>query len=434
MENIWNKFGVRPLLMVFLIVWPVLLWHAASAQQATEKRYDFTATNEALSKVLDRLSQAASINFSYNSADASFAKPITYSARGKTIQDITTEILNLSGHGFRQIGNQLVVFPNEPLPEITDIQPDPLPNSLQEADTIRVQQVIVRDTIIKYETVTQLDTLIVRDTVFVEKEIYRGGRRADLKKISADIFRFEPNREDGWAINFHYGQHFGGIRNKTNQGVPELFSLVESTESASFRNYSLGSELLYNKGKWTISGGLQLTGFATRLKHNDIQSSGGYYRTDTISWYYTVVQTDTTWFPVTDSTYLPLNRREINYNQLNKTGYLDLVLGASYSFYSDANLSLYLKANLGAGFMIYNEGVLLHNKVDFPGEEYKNEDFNSSLFFYQIGGGLRYKAGNWFDVFGELSLRNYFGSIMNSYPIDRRYYTMGIKAGLIYYF
>jgi hypothetical protein len=408
-------------------------WVKANAQQSAERRIDFSASNEPLSIVLDRLSQVAAINFSYNSADLSFSKPITYSARNKTIPEITSEILNLSGHGFRQIGNQLVVYPEKIVTETNEVLTNNMPQMPQGQDTSRVQQIIVRDTIVRHETVTKLDTLILRDTVFVEKEVFRDARRPDLKKNIADIFRFEPNREDGWALNIHYGQHYGGIRNKSEQAAPQFIDLLESTETNSFRNYSLGSELLHNKGKWTFSAGLQLTGFATRLKYNDIQSTGGYYRTDTISWYYTVVQTDTTWFPVTDSIFLPLNRTEINYNQLNKVGYLDFTLGAYYSFYADANISLYLKANLGASFLIYSDGVLLQNTTGYPGEDYKNADFNNSLMFYQLGVGLRYKVGNWFDVFGEFSFRNYFGTIMNSYPVDRKYYMTGIRVGLIYY-
>lgn len=427
-----HKFELKLLFRGWLILLPLLGVSGSWAQQSNEVRIDFSANQEALSVILDRLSQAAAVNFSYNSADPSFSVAITYQAKEKTVRQILSDILTISGHGYRQIGNQLVVFPEARALEIPDTLLEK-PTEIHRVDTSSGEQLIVRDTIIQYETITRFDTLVIRDTIIIEKEVPRD-RRPDLIKISQDIFRFEPNREDGWAISFHYGQYYGGFNTSASQNNSSLLAVVDNSESNSFRNFSLGSELLLNKNKWTFSAGIQLTGFATRIQYHDVQTVGGYFQTDTISWYYTVVQNDTSWIPVTDSTYLPLDRREVNYNQLNRLGYLDLMIGAAYTFYSNNNFSVFVNSKLGNSLLIYHNGILLQDAHDFPGQEYDPNDFKNSLLYYQFGAGMRYKAGNWFDIFSEFGARWYFESALNEYPIDKKYFMLGIKAGLIYYF
>ncbi len=402
------------------------------AQQEENQRYDFEVNNKPLYEILDRLSKMAGVNFTFNAADPTFAKTISYQANAKHLDQILAELLVLSGHNFRQIGNQLVVFPVE----VADVPQQ----AVREVPVVRydtVFQIIERpviqtDTLVRYETIVQIDTLIIRDTVV--KEVFRDSPKRDIKRLSKDLFRFEPNREDGLAWGFYYGQYYGGFSQTADQLNETLLNLNKETETLGFRNFSLGTELMYNKDKWTFSVGMQLTGFVTRFQYDDIQQTGGYYRTDTISWYYNVAQTDTTWFPVTDSTYLPMEKSEFYYNQLNRLGYLDLQLGVAYSFYADDNISMYLKAGGGLGLLLYKDGVLLRNISGFPGVPYKEEAFSSSLISYMIGTGVKYKAFDWWDIYAEVAYRSHLGTILNDYAIEKRNYGVGLKVGLIYYF
>ncbi len=415
-------------LMLCFLLLPLM----SIAQQDEVQRYDIEINNEPISVVLDRLSQMAGVNFTFNAADPTFAKSISYQAKGKQFDQMLAEVLVLSGHNFRQIGNQLVVFPVE-------VVEGPQQN-VQQAPVVRYdtifqiieKPVIQTDTLVRYETIVQVDTVIVRDTVL--KEVFRDAPRRDIKNLPKDIFRFEPNREDGLSWAFFYGQFYGGNSHSAEQVDDALLALNNETETPGFRHFSMGTELMYNKNNWTLSAGMQLMGFSTRFKYNDIQQTGGYYRTDTISWYYNVVQTDTSWFPVTDSTYLPMEKSEFYYNQLNRIGYLDLQLGVAYSFYADDNFSAYVKAVAGLGLLMYKDGVLLGNTNGFPGVPFKEEAFSSPLISYMVGTGIKYKAFDWWDIYGELGYRSHLGSVLNDYVIEKRNFGLGLKVGLIYYF
>ncbi len=390
---------------------------------------DFEARNLPLSQVLDRLSQLAPLNFTYNSADASFSKTIDYAARGKTAEQMLAEILSISGHDIRQIGNQMVVFPLPVQQQAASPPPPTLP--APRPDTVlRIVEVpvIVRDTLVLRETVVQRDTVVVRDTII--KEVVRDGRR-DLKRLPKDIFRFEPNREDGWSVSMHYGQYYGGFAN-SGEDTP-LLNLNKQTESSTFRHYSLGAAVNLHKKQWTFTAGAQLKGFSSRFRYDDLQRSGGFYQTDTISWYYTIVQTDTTWFPVTDSIFLPIDKSEFYYNQLNRLGYLEVYAGLAYSYFSNNTFSLYVNANVGAGFLIYRDGVLIQNVAGFPGAQYKQQDIAGTLLTYQFGTGMRYKAFDWIDLFGEITYQGHTGNLFDNYVVDKRNTAFGLKIGLYRY-
>ncbi len=118
------------------------------------------------------------------------------------------ELLVLSGHNFRQIGNQLVVFSVE-----IENQPQ---QAVAQAPLVRYdtifqiieKPVVQTDTLVRYETIVQVDTLIIRDTVV--KEVFRDAPRRDFKNLPKDIFRFQPNREDGLALGFFMGSIMAG--------------------------------------------------------------------------------------------------------------------------------------------------------------------------------------------------------------------------------
>ncbi|NTW23309.1 MAG: hypothetical protein HGA37_01310 [Lentimicrobium sp.] len=438
MKVLSSILHLKPDFRVSLILAFWLIHLTTFSQQPANKRYAFEAKGQSLSVVLDRLSELAPVNFTYNSADPSFSKKITYRASNKTFEQILSDILKISGHNSRQIGNQLVVYridapPSEAVVQESETSGLPPAPRIDTVLSIVEKPVILNDTLVLTDTIVKTDTLLVRDTVYLEKEVIRY-RRPGLKIFSKDFFKSEPNRNDGLSLAFSYGQYYGGSSCTAGPEYSELLALTKETESMSFRNFSLGSDLNYTMSKWTFSAGLQLTGFSNRFQYNYIQSTGGYYQTDTISWYYNIIEEDTTWIAVTDSSYLPLDKEEVSYNQLNRLGFLDLQAGVTYSYFSNESFRLYLKAAFSYSFLIYSDGILLQDKPGFPGIDYSEVDFARGLFSYQFGTGISYMAGNSFDVFAEAAYKSYSSKLINDYPIDKRYFGVGLKLGLIYYF
>lgn len=415
------------------------------AQNKNTTAFDFEVKNKPLYEVLDRLSDLASINFTYNSNEAAFAQKITYKASKKTVEVILNDVLNLSGQKCKKIGNQWVIYANanedtrESPPEVMELSAPQA--SLPNKDTIdrspvlsisKPDTLILRDTLVLKETLIRRDTIVVRDTVTVIKEIRRN-RKPGFRNFPQNFFQFDPNRSDGAFLSLSYGQFYGGVQNTSDPGFETLLQLNNQSESLSFRNFCVSGELGYNYKKWAVSLGVGLKGFSNRFKHNQLITSGGYYRQDTVSWYYNISEMDTTWFAVTDSTYLPHEKDEVNYNQFNRVGFLDFQLGLAYTWLAFENTRFYVKGGVGYGLMIYHDGILIQNEQNYPGLEYSASSLNKHQMSYQVGTGVNYMAGNRFDIFAEVSYYGFTKSIIADNPIEKRLYSVGVKAGLIFF-
>lgn len=427
---------------IVICVCLILPFHVL-AQDINKSTYDFEVQNKPLFEVLDKLSDLTSIHFTYNSNEPSFRQKISYKASKKPFDAILQDILDLSGQRFKKIGNQWVIYANEAVEETSvdhkvlpePIVADPIKSNTAQSNTIRISYpdtLVLRDTVIIKETVIQRDTLLLKDTITVIKEV-RHNRKPGFRNFPKDFFQFDPNRSDGLFLGLSYGQYFGGVQNKSTAGYEDLLKLYDDSEFLSFRNYFLGADIGYSYKKWAFSFGLGLKGFSNRFKYNQLISSGGYYRHDTVSWYYNVVEMDTTWFAVTDSTYLPFEKTEVNYNQLNRIGLLDLQFGVAYTWFAYANTRLYLKGGVGYSMMVYQDGILIQNKRDFPGMNFSEANFARNRMIYQLGTGINFMAGNTFDLFAEIGYQGYSKSLIGEYPIDKRLFSVGLKMGIVFF-
>ena len=411
------------------------------AQDLNTTAYDFEVKNKPLYEVLDKISDLASINFTYNSNESAFAQRITYKASKKTIEAILNDVLTLSGQKYKKIGKQWVVYAKENTKEVPRVAVElPIPNAAVTREEVMVQTrvlpvskpdtIVVRDTLFLKETLIHKDTIVIRDTVTVIKEI-RHNRRPGFRNFPKDFFQFDPNRSDGPFLSLSYGQYYGGFQNSADAGFEKLLQLNKQSESSGFRNFAVDGDFGYSYKKWSVSLGVGLKGFSNRFKYSQLITSGGYFRQDTVSWYYNISEMDTTWFAVTDSTYLPFEKEEVNYNQFNRLGLLDFQLGVAYTWFAYGNARLYIKGALGYSMIIYQDGILIKNTKDYPGVEYSAAIMNKHRMSYQVGTGINYMAGNKFDIFAEVGYKGYTKSMVVDYPVDKRLYAVGIKVGLI---
>lgn len=424
---------------LFRVLITICLWLAylmAFSQLHQNENINFEVENQSIRRALDRLGEMAGLNFTYNAADPSFNRTIDYKAIDKPLSQVLEELLKRSGHDYKRIGNQLVVFVAEQTREETVAEPEYSPSRPAVPDTVHITSppVVVYDTVVQFETITQTDTLVIRDTVFIKQPESAKVPAASIKRLSSDIFRFEPNREDGWALSFSYAQFYGGIHNTAGDAHAALLDKSNETESFSLRNYALGIGGLYNMNQWSFSAAVGLSGFSNRFRYEDVNSSGGYYQIDTISWYYTLPSADTIWFPVTDSSYLPLDFQETRYNQLNRVGFLDLQISAAYRFFFREAYHVYVKAGFGGAMPIYKDGVLLQNKENHPGIDFGEKNFADLLLFYEGGAAVSYYIADWFDLFAELTYKRYMTPLVSDYALDKRFHGGGLRIGLVYYF
>ena len=429
-----------PLLVIVVCLFQITI---LSAQQQLERRLNFEAKNEKLSDVLDRLSATENLNFSYNPAEASFSVPIDYSAQNKTLNSVLSEILRLSGHDFRQVGNQIVVFAvgdniqartRPEIPETDDAivgntleLPDDMSRPLLFPDTL-----LVFDTLYIRDTLVLTDTLVIRDTIFVKEEV-KTPRPEHPKPLRDGIFRMEPDRNNSWYFTAHYTQMRSSASfDSGNTG--DYLSLLRESENSSWNNMGLGVDISKAVKKIQFGGGIQFTRFSNPFYHSWEKVEGGFYVTDTIESYYTVVQADTTWYYFTDSTWIPRDVKAFVFDQINCVSYIGLPVNFGYNLYSSQQLNVYVKGGVVFDILIKKRGNTILDEDAYPDVSFAELDFNPLMISWSAAAGARYRIYDWFDLNGEIVYRNHLNSMIRNFPATKRMGAAGIRIGLIYYF
>jgi len=408
--------------VIFLIIIQPL--HAQS-----NGNINFSADNEKLSSVLYRLANESEINFSYDSADSIFNTKITYNAVDKQPLIILDELLSNTSHAYKQVGNQIVIYSDRNKSQSSG--KESIQNTVNNSNSVVVipvnenisvepitDTIIINDTIVK----VQIDTVVVTDTVFIEKEKPKKPPTTKIKDIPVDYFNPSASREKGWSAAIFIAP------------IISDFSLTRQTDAWNVRNYSFGIDVTKVLNRWNISGGLKFTHFGEKYNHNYIVSDGGYFVTDTIDEYYTVSSSDTTWYYVTDSTYKPIDSHEYSYDINNRIGYLEFVVSASFDYYSNRNLRLYIKGGMQAGTLIYSSGIAIPDANEPASIDFADLNFSTFSYSFLVGTGIKYRINEYFDFNSELYYFKYFNDVVIDYPMDKKIRGVGLKFGLIYYF
>ena len=422
------RFFITTLVFILWMVKPLV------AQSSGNGKIDFSANGEKLSYVLLRLSDDSELNFSYNAGDSIFSKKINYSANDKQPLFILDELLSGSGHTFKMIGNQVVIYRDASLVKkpLQELASEPLSDNLVIPKNVvvahtndeilkvmpMVDTIFVRDTIIKFQT----DTVFIIDTIVIEKEKPIKPPPSKIKDIPVDYFNQEASREKGWSLHGFVAP------------VISDFSLVRQDKKFTVRNFSLGIELSKIYNKWNVSGGIKLTHFAEKFNHNFSISDGGYYVTDTIDEYYTVDFNDTTYYYVTDSTWKPIDNQEYNYNINNRIGMIELMASVSFDFYTNSNLRLYVKGGAQLGILIYKTGLAIPDLNQPTGVDFADLNFNAQSVSVLAGIGMKNRINRYFDFNSEIYYFRHLNNIVTNYPTSTKIDGVGLKLGLIYYF
>lgn len=416
----------------------LLLFSSLKAQHEFSRKVSFQAKGEKLTSVLERLSKTENLSFSYNPGEKSFDKPITYSTNNTALQTVLKEIFAISGHDFRLIGGQIVIYSVAAELAVSNVHDSPvvrpLPDPEPLPDTVRAEVgVPVRDTLYLRDTIFQVDTLILRDTIVVEKEVTRSTRPERPSPLREDMFRFEPDRNNGWSVMAFYKHMIPYNRLQSNGGEDELLSLTREAETMSGTNYGIGIDARFSRNSWHITSGLKYIKFTNRFNYRYYRFEGGFFQTDTIDTYYTLIQADTTWHYVTDSTWVPLNSREFVFNRLNRLNYVELPFIIGYNVYTDINLRVWLGAGMNIGVLTGKNGVAIQGSGDYTGVEFDELDFKPLVLSYNLTAGARYRINEWVDIAAELSYRQHLSPILNNFPLNRRIGAAGLKLGVVYY-
>ncbi len=408
------------------------------AQQNSIQTVDhFVVKNESIASAIEKLSIKTGMNFSFNAGDKALKKKINYQAENKTVSSILNEILNPINRSFKQIGTQIVIFkPETPLvnpakntagkkntdsaAEISPLQIAKTERKIPVTDTIIITDTLMlRDTVILRDTIIRTDTLIKRDTVFVTK---KKNKRKKQKSFPTDYFNRQESRESGWSVTLYLSP------------LLTTFTFTGEEKPLSLRSILAGSSVSKLSNNWGFSFSVQFTNFANRFNYAKTTTEGGYYEPDTVDAYYTIVDNDTNWFYVTDSTWLPLKTYETVYEKTNRIGYLDVSVQSAYTFYKTEKLRLHISGGVQSSFPVYTDGLYAEDKSSGKWLDFADLTFASPLISVVAGGGLKYRLNRNFDFSGNLFYTYYFGSVITNPVKTIKTDYLGLKLGIAYYF
>lgn len=411
--------------VLLLIILTSFSFNSAVGQTNESNLINFSVDNIPISSALYKLSLQCGYDISYDASDTSLQKLISISARDELALDVYRKLLQNTNHSFKQIDNLIVVFkPGDDVDDNLNSE-DESSYLLSVGNSIVPDTVFVSDTIFRTKTdtllITQTDTLRIVDTVFIVKP----GRDKikQIKKNNNELLTKKIPRKNGWVGDFFISP------------MASSFSLSEENSPLKFRNFSIGADLTKIIDNLNISVGIKLNHFADNYNNEYLIQEGGYYQTDTLDIYYTILDTDTSWYYVTDSSWLPIDNHKYNYNIKNRIGYFDIGLSATYDLYSIGKTRIFAGLGLNSGFLIYRSGTAIRNKETEPqGVNFADLEFNKMIFSAQAKIGLKYQINKIVDFKTELYYFQGFNDVVANFPYKNKLNGFGLKFALLYYF
>ncbi|MFW5726026.1 MAG: hypothetical protein ACOCX0_06225, partial [Bacteroidota bacterium] len=354
------------------------------------------------------------------------------------------EILQDNGHKYHESGNHLVILKrkentrtvsvktnqvfNEPK---TSHQPR-LQHSVEDTLTVPVSGQLIRDTIIIRDTVLVTEEKVIRDTVYIERAPQREATRPEA--LLRDLLGVEIDGRNRWAVGLAITQMTTDYR-VTGSGAtnPEL-EKVREADAFSVRNFGLGASVQYNVVNLSIIASFAVNSFSNRFSYSELFTSGGFNRIDTIDSFFTIVNTDTLWTHITDTTYIPLDSQEVIFDRMNHLGFFETALGASWIFWPARSISWYARANVHASTPLWLRAQTIDNAPGLPAKDITRANFSPWVFAWSGGLGARLRINQISDLFAEAWYRSYINEWNRNFPLERKMHGAGIRLGILYYF
>lgn len=416
------------------------------SQQITSRKISFEASREPLASVLTRLAESEKLNFTFNPSDETFGRLVTYRAVSLPLDQVISDILNQTGHSHRIVGNQIVVFLrsltlSEPKKSSTGTTAHPtLSGASLETSPVPVSgktapdTVYISDTLFISDTIYISDTIRITDTVFIEKVKNRHPRKRNQTALRENMFRQEPDRNNGWYFETAFMPFIPGRSYKSS--IPELAQKLKEAESYSPRNYTVSARLYYNLNGFQFSGGLGYSQITSRFRYSYEIVKGGYFQNDTIDRYYTVGSNpyDTIWFYIIDKVWVPIAINRFDTESLNSLRYLEIPLGISYTILQSPVVKWESGLDVIMAFPVETGGFLID--ADPPNVTRPLGDCRAKTpyFAWAIHSRLRYRVSSHSDLVAGLRLNNPLSGIIEGYPVEIRIRMYTLVLGACFYF
>jgi len=427
-----------------LLLAPILVLGQKSILQ---QPVSISVTDKSIAAVLDKLSDNCGVRFTYNPDDISADKRISLQVNNMPLSSILSKVLGKNSLSFHERGGQIIIFRDHSFKETS-----PSNSSLQQQKTAEVHKSSViqkiqdkeknvgqhslevipavienhkpdtlyitkHDTIKIVDTLQRTDTLVLRDTIFIIKDI----------QLRKDQY---GKTDNGFFAEFS-GTYLLSKMILT-ASTPEdkiLAAKLGTTGTLNLPGYSVGAGIGYRFNRWTVRSGLSFTKFLQPFNYSYTNQTGGYFEIDTIEKYYTLSGPDTSWFYITDSSWLEKQVHQYNTKVQNKFSYVEFPLSVSYSVYQ-RNFDFYLSGGVIAGILPSAIGSFINPMSDSLVSPLKDRTLNTFILSVTGGAGAKVSLNRHTGLFAEVAYRQHISSVFKDYPISVKFGSVSFRVGL----
>lgn len=410
-----------------------------------DKKVSFTFTDIPLSSALRTIGSKTGLKFSYNPEQIKSSRHITMTFKNRPLGEVLKQLISDPTISMREIGNQIVIFRGDPsqLPlesnqQLVQGKPQVILSPKKDPDTVYLYQldtlIINRtDTIYRTITIRSYDTIRITDTLFIEKTKTAQKSGKTIKDIfSKNSLKHKKFLEDnGFYTGFFYELLPGSATyTNTSDGNDQYLALTQQAEAGSINKFSTGIFAGYDYLKFGVRSGIGYMRMGEVFNYSLSLESGGFYKTDTVTKYYTIIGIDTSWYYVTDSAWVPKDIKNYSYYNPNSYKYIDIPLAVKFRFWQNESAEIYALGGINASLLISVDALHVDPESDsFEVIETSKNNLNPVLLSWHAGVGTAIKFSSRSGMIAEAVYRAQINNQFKDIPIDKHYKLFGIKFG-----
>jgi hypothetical protein len=448
-------FTLRYCISFLLVIFLVVKAEPSGAQPSLFNRLiSVDYKNLPVSVVLQKISKETGMRFSYDPEIVASKPRITVKTVNQPLSDILKTLFTEPGIRYREIGNQIVIYSNlpkeqpekpgnmsavvlpakknVPSPDEVHLQATALPDTvfITKTDTLLLTKV---DTLLTTETVIQYDTVHHTDTIYLEKQsrTKKAGKRVDPGFDKNSLSNQKFKRNNGFYGGILYGQNFGKASYlQSSPSAGSLTELLKKTTAGNAANYSFGATVGYDYRMVGLQSGLLFTRLGEKFDYSFTSQIGGFYKTDTVEKYYTLSGIDTSWYYITDSSWVNVDFKEFSYKNPNSYHYLEVPLMLKLRFIQGESVDVYAMGGIIAGLYLGGKSLLITQEAGNPVFWTTRAQLNPLMLSWQAGLGASFSVFGKFSVFGEFLYRKQLKEQFKNYPVQKKFGLVNVKTGI----
>jgi len=433
-----------PVITVFFLLFFLFQDQVSFAQQrpVLDKKVSFTFTDMTLANVLRAVGNKSGVKFSYNPDIIQPGRRINMRFNNVTMHDMLKQLLNDPSISIREIGNQIVLYrgdpsiiPLEPNQQLVIGKPQIVVPAKKIPDTVyvyRLDTLIIdrTDTIFRNISIFHYDTVRVIDTVYIEKSKapQKAGKnlKADFGDNSVTHRKFLENNGFYTGVAFEYltGQADWA---STSAGTDEYLAQMKATVAGTIPKFSAGLIAGYDYQRIGVRTGVGYLHLGEKFEYNFKVESGGFFKTDTVETYYSLSGADTSWFYVTDSSWIPKISTNYSYAKANSFNYIDIPLSFKLRAWQNQFAEIYALGGVNASFLLSVDAFHIDPEDKNRVLTTTKNDLNPILFSWHAGIGAAFKLSTRSGLIAEANFRKQTNSQYKSIPLSKSYGMFGFR-------